>query len=185
MTLRNREEAVQAALADQFNTPRYCQLVTRTWFNAPSVGDFDGDKAADAEDGWKREPASAKRFDRNPPRGVPVTWLGGSQDNGHRAISLGNGMIRSTDAAGSGKIGTVPLSWVEDNWGMAYAGWSTTMSGIEIPLPPEASVEKPKKPTLVSKARKKLVEALENARKNKQKGRASAILKALRALPKR
>ena len=96
MTLRNREEAVQAALADQFNTPRYCQLVTRTWFNAPSVGDFDGDKAADAEDGWKREPASAKRFDRN-----------------------------------------------------------------------------------------QLVEALENARKNKQKGRASAILKALRALPKR
>lgn len=184
MPIRNREEAVQAALADKTNTPRYCQLVTRTWFNAPSAGDFDGDGAADAEDGWKREPAHARRFDRNPPRGVPVTWLGGSQDNGHRAISLGNGMIRSTDAAGIGRIGTVPLDFPEKNWGMAYAGWSTTMNGYAIPLPPTV-VEKPKKPTLVEKARKKLVEALENARRNKQKGRANAILKALKALPKR
>lgn len=185
MTLRNRDQAVTAALADKTNTPRYCQLVTRTWFNAPSAGDVDGDGAADAEDGWKREPASAKRYDRNPPKGVPVTWLGGSQDNGHRAISLGNGMIRSTDAAGAGKVGTVPLRWVEDNWGMAYAGWSTTMNGYAIPLPPKPQAPKPKKPTLVEKARKKLVEAYENARKNKQKGRADAILKALKALPKR
>lgn len=183
--VRNREEAVQAALADKTNTPRYCQLVTRTWFDAPSAGDVDGDGAADAEDGWKREPANARRFDRNPPRGVPVTWLGGSQDNGHRAISLGNGMIRSTDAAGAGRIGTVPLSWVENNWGMAYAGWSTTINGYNIPLAPTAPEPKPKPPTLVEKARQKLVEALENARKNKQKGRAAAILKALRALPKR
>jgi hypothetical protein len=185
MSIRNREEAVQAALADKTNTPRYCQLVTRTWFNAPSAGDFDGDGAADAEDGWKREPAHARRYDRNPPRGVPVTWLGGSDDNGHRAISLGNGMIRSTDAGGAGKIATVPLAWVENNWGMAYAGWSTTINGYEIPLPPEAPAPKPKPPTLVSKARKKLVEALENARRNGQKGRAEAILKALKALPKR
>ena len=49
--MRNREEAVKAALADKKNTPRYCQLVTRTWFDAPSAGDFDGDGAADAEDG--------------------------------------------------------------------------------------------------------------------------------------
>jgi hypothetical protein len=184
MSLRNREEAVQAALADKTNTPRFCQLVTRTWFNAPSAGDVDADGAADAEDGWKREPASARRFDRNPPRGVPVTWLGGSEDNGHRAISLGNGMIRSTDAGGAGKIATVPLSWVEKNWGMSYAGWSTTMNGHLIPLPPQV-VEKPKKPTLVEKAREKLVEAHMNAREKGLKGRAAAIRKALDALPKR
>lgn len=189
MTLRNREQAVQAALEDQTNTPRYCQLVTRTWFNAPSAGDFDGDRAADAEDGWKREPDSAKRYDRDPPRGVPVTWLGGSQDNGHRAISLGNGMIRSTDAAGSGRIGTVPLAWVEKTWGMPYAGWSTTMNGYEIPLPPEqAKPNKPSKPkpmTLVEKARKKLVEARMNAKAKGNKKRAKAILTALKALPSR
>lgn len=185
MSLRNREEAVQAALQDKYNTPRYCQLVTRTWFNAPSAGDVDGDGAADAEDGWKREPKSARRYDRNPPRGVPVTWLGGSQDNGHRAISLGGGKVRSTDAAGAGKIGTVDLDWVERNWGMAYVGWSTTMNGYEIPLPPKVEAPKPKKPTLVEKARQKLVEAHMNAREQGLKGRAEAIRKALRALPKR
>ena len=186
--MRNREQAVEAALADKLKTPRYCQLVTRTWYDAPSAGDVDGDGAADAEDGWKREPLSARRYDRNPPRGVPVTWLGGSQDNGHRAISLGNGMIRSTDAAGTGRIGTVPLEWVEKNWGMAYAGWSTTMNGYDIPMPPEKNPKpksKPKPPTLVEKARKRLVEALELARKKNNKKRAKAILLALRNLPKR
>jgi hypothetical protein len=184
--MRNREEAARAAEADKLNTPGFCQLVTRTWLDAPSAGDFDGDGAADAEDGWKREPANAKRFDRNPPRGTPVTWLGGSRDNGHRALSLGNGMIRSTDAGGSGRIATVPLSWVERNWGLAYAGWSTTMNGVLIPSPVTPTPPKQEKPpTRVSRARKLLVEAYEKARKRNQKARAKAILVALRALPKR
>jgi hypothetical protein len=183
--VRNREEAAKVAEADEHNIPYACQLQTREWFDAPSAGDVDGDGAADAEDGWKREPASAKRFDRNPPRGTPVTWLGGSKDNGHRAMSLGNGRIRSTDAGGTGRIKTVDLDWVERNWGLSYAGWSTTINGYEIPTPPEAPAPKPKPPTRVSRARKLLVEAHDRAKKNNQKVRKAAILKALRALPHR
>lgn len=132
----NREEAVQASLKTTKNVPNTCQLVTRGWFDAPSVGDFDGDGAADAEDGWKSEPTNAKHFDRNPPRGVPVSYLGGSRDNGHRAISLGNGLIRSTDAGGTGRVATVRLDWPEKTWGLKYAGWSETIDGIRIPLAP-------------------------------------------------
>jgi hypothetical protein len=62
-TLYNRTEAVARALATKTNVPDTCQLVTRTWVGAPSAGDFDGDGAADAEDGWKREPAAYKHFD--------------------------------------------------------------------------------------------------------------------------
>lgn len=135
--MRNREEAALAAEATETNVPNTCQLVTRGWFDVPSVGDFDGDGAADAEDGWKSEPEHAKHYgDRNPPRGTPVSYLGGSRDNGHRAISLGNGKIRSTDAGGTGRVATVPLDWPEKNWGLKYVGWSETMDGIEIPLPP-------------------------------------------------
>lgn len=135
--VNNRAEAVEAALRTTRNVPNTCQLVTRGWFNAPSVGDFDGDGAADAEDGWKSEPLSARHGDRNPPAGVPVSYLGGSRDNGHRAISLGNGKIRSTDAGGSGVTATVDLAWPERTWGLKYVGWSETIDGIPIPpIPP-------------------------------------------------
>lgn len=188
--MRDREAAAKVAEADNTNDVGMCQMQTRLWLDAPSAGDFDGDGAADAEDGWKREPKSARRYDRNPPRGTPVSWLGGPNDNGHRALSLGGGRIRSTDAGGKGRVATVDLGWVERNWGLAYAGWSTTINGHEIPLPPEKKPQnkpnpKPKKPTMVTKARKMLVEARENALKNGNKTRADRLLKGLQALPKR
>lgn len=133
--MRNREEAARAAEATNFNKPDTCQLQTRLWFDAPSVGDLDGDGSADAEDGWKSEPVGKRHTDRNPPRGTPVSYLGGSNDNGHRAISLGNGKIRSTDAPTRGRTSTVSLDWPEKQWGLKYVGWSETMDGLPIPLP--------------------------------------------------
>lgn len=131
----NREEAAKRAEASKTNVPGTCQLWTRTMFGAPSAGDQDGDHDADAVDGWKSEPVSKRHTGRNPPRGTPVAWSGGSNGNGHRAISLGNGKIRSTDAGGSGKVATVDLGWVEKNWGLRYLGWSETISGQQIPVP--------------------------------------------------
>lgn len=138
-TILNREEAAQAAEATKTNIVGMCQATVVNWFHASPVGDFDGDGAADAEDGWKSEGAHQVKGDRNPPRGVPVSYLGGSHDNGHRAISLGNGKIRSTDAGGPGVVATVPLDWPEKNWGLTYAGWSPTIDGVEIPLPPPSA----------------------------------------------
>lgn len=187
--VRNREEAVQAALATTTNTPRMCQAVTRGWYLAPSVGDFDGDGAADAEDGWKQEPAWAKHTDRQPPRGTPVAWGGGSADNGHRAISLGpvgpNGtyMIRSTDADGLGRVGTVPLDFPERQWKMPYLGWSETISGITIPLPPAPKPPEPKVNN-VTKARDLLRKARKWALSKGNTERARSITEGLKKLPK-
>lgn len=135
----NREEVTRRALeaSGRPNTPGYCQAWTRGIIGVHSVGDVDGDGDADAVDGWKSEPDWAKHFDRNPPAGVPVAWSGGRNGYGHRAISAGNGRIVSTDAGGIGRISTVPLDWVEKNWGMKYLGWSETMSGVKIPVPQE------------------------------------------------
>lgn len=129
-----RQQAVASALASTTNTPRYCARWTRERFGVGALGDFDGDGAADAEDMWK---AAKIRYqgDTNPPAGVPVYWGGGSQDNGHIAVSLGGGMIRSTDAAGAGKVGTVPLDFPTRAWGMPYLGWSDDLYGNEIPDP--------------------------------------------------
>lgn len=185
----NREEAAKRAEASTTNEPGTCQLWTRTIFGAPSVGDRDKDGDSDAVDGWKSEPSTSRHTDRNPPRGVPIAWSGGSHGYGHRAVSLGKNkdgvnMVRSTDAPVRGKVGTVPLDWFEKNWGLTYLGWSDTISGIPIPKP----VTEPK-PTRVSKAReallvqkKSLQEALERAVANNRTSRATAIRAAIKSV---
>lgn len=139
MTIRNREQAARAAEQSTSNVPGTCQLWTRTQYGAPSAGDRDRDGDADAVDGWRSEPPEARHTTRRPPRGVPVAWAGGRNGFGHRAISLGGGRIRSTDAGGSGRVATVDLGWVERTWGLIYLGWSETITGIQIPKPSHAA----------------------------------------------
>lgn len=181
MSLFNRDEAADRALASKTNVPDGCYAWTRTQFGSPAIGDFDGDGAADAEDGWK---AAKRRHagDRNPPRGVPVFYLGGSRDNGHAAVSLGGGMIRSTDAGGRGKVATVPLDWPERVWGPKYAGWAEDLGGQVIPLPPAPPAPKP---TRVSQARVLLKAALAQAKRKGRKQRADRLGKMLDDGPQR
>lgn len=131
--VNSRSVAAKKARASTRNVPGTCQLWTRTQFDAPSAGDRDRDGDADAVDGWKSEPESARHKDRNAPLGTPVAWSGGRNGFGHRAISLGNGQIRTTDGNGEGVVATRDLGWVERTWGLTYLGWSDTITGIQIP----------------------------------------------------
>lgn len=137
--VRNREEAAQAAERSSTNDVGMCQLWTRSWFDAPSAGDQDHDGDADAVDGWLSEPQWARHAgDRNPARGVPVSF---KDRHGHRAMSLGNGKIRSTDmdpikGYAPGHVGTVTIDQIERSLNVTYVGWSETIDGILIPLPP-------------------------------------------------
>jgi hypothetical protein len=118
-------------------------------YNAPAVGDYDHDGDADAVDGWKSEHGHQHIGDMNPPRGVPVAWSGGGKGFGHRAISQGNGKIRSTDVNGPGTVGTVDITWFARHWSnLHYLGWSESISGIMIPLPPHVVVHPPVKSNL-------------------------------------
>jgi hypothetical protein len=138
----NRNQAATRALASTSNTPGGCYAWTRTQFGSPAIGDWDGDGDADAVDGWKATKVKHPG-DRNPPRGVPVFWSGGSHGYGHAAVSLGDGKIRSTDAGGRGVPATVDLGWVERAWGLTYLGWSEDLAGVTIP-PPPPPVKKPR-----------------------------------------
>lgn len=134
--INTREQAMTEARGTTQNVPGMCQAFTRGWFNAPSVGDVDGDGDADAVDGWKSEPIWARHEgDRNPPAGVPLAWAGGRNGFGHRAISMGSGLVRSTDAGGTGITKTVPFDFFEKEWGFTYLGWSETIDGFLIPEP--------------------------------------------------
>ncbi len=194
MTIRNREEAARAAEATQTNAPGMCQQVVRGWFNAPSVGDVDGDGSSDAEDGFKSEPASAVHTDRNPPRGTPLSFLGGRNDHGHRAISIGqyaNGeaRVRSTDFNGitkrseAGVVGNGTIAELERAMGVTYRGWSETISGQKIPLPPAPEPEP--KLTEMQRIRRRLQNLHKRALDNGKDRRANKIRKGLLELPDR
>lgn len=183
--VNSREQAAKLAEKSIKNTPGTCQLWTRTQFGAPSAGDRDRDGDADAVDGWKSEPEASRHSDRNPPRGVPVAWSGGSKGYGHRAISLGNGLIRSTDAGGRGYVATVPLEWVERNWGMKYLGWSDTITGIPIPNDNPAPKPIPGKKPSRGKAVDAALETLKKAKgSGERESRIKQALNAIRRIPK-
>lgn len=134
----SRSEAARNAEAARSNIPGTCQLWTRIQYGAPSAGDVDRDGDSDAVDGWKKEPVSARHpGDRNPPRGVPVAFSGGSRGYGHRAVSLGGGKIRSTDMTATryspGVVGTTTIDQIERSMGVTYLGWSETITGTLIP----------------------------------------------------
>lgn len=111
--------------------PGWCQAwVVADIFGTGGVGDWDGDSAADAEDGWKKAVARGKvvtaaqigRY-TDIPAGVACYWTGGSNDNGHAAVSAGSGYIFSTDLPNRGYIGKVPLGDVHTRWGLTFLGY--------------------------------------------------------------
>lgn len=149
MTIRTGSQAIDRAKGQTRNDPGSCQYNVRSWFNAPSAGDRDGDRDADANDGWLAEPKSARHFDRNPPKGRPLYFKGGSHGFGHRALSAVNSLF-STDMynnrykAGytsrvTGTSVSDAIAKVERSMGVTYVGWSDTIDGY--PIPKETTVE--------------------------------------------
>lgn len=157
--MRTATQAIAAAKSARSFPPARCQTWTRNLYLAPAAGDQDGDGDADAVDGWKSEPSSARFADRKPMIGAPVAWSGGSANFGHRAICVGYNakgqpMIRSTDAGGRGVIATRPLIWFEKEWHLKYLGWSKTITGKKI-----VGLKAPPKPAAPAKTRGQHVDA--------------------------
>lgn len=98
----------------------------------------------DAATAW-RNAFRRHKGDRMPPRGAMVYWLGGSQGYGHIAVSLGGGKVRSSDANGAGRPATVELGWIEQHWGLPYAGWADNVNDVVIPgvVPGEGDEDMP------------------------------------------
>lgn len=98
-------------------------------YGAPGIGDWDGDRAADAED-YAKAAAKADQLHSiesldDIPDGALVLWTGGRNDHGHAAVSLGGGEIVSTDLPRSGRVGRVSISEPAERWGLKLAGYVT------------------------------------------------------------
>lgn len=105
----------------------WCQAWVRKLLHKKGIGDFDHDGAPDAEDGWKAAKKHHKAFRIHSiydiPRGALVYWTGGSNDNGHVAVSAGNGKIYSTDLPRYGKIGKVSIKAPHKKWHVRLVGY--------------------------------------------------------------
>lgn len=158
MAIQNRDEAVKRALAKKTNSPGMCQQITRSYYDAPSAGDRDGDRDADANDGWAAEPHSARHAgDRNPPVGVPLYFMAPGRF-GHRTISVADGGVnRSSDfnektkRYEAGVMGTGTIAEIEKAMNYKYVGWSSTITGFPIPLAPKP-VRRKQRPANIRKA---------------------------------
>lgn len=72
---------------------------------------------------WYSSPGKHK--DGVPPVGTLVFWTGGSTGAGHVAISLGGGLVASTDILRNGKVDVVSIDYINARWGnLNYQGWA-------------------------------------------------------------
>lgn len=171
----SRNQAIVNALGSQAYPVGMCAKWTRERYGLPALGDFDRDGDADAVDMWQAC-VLKNAGDRNPPAGVPVFWSGGSKGHGHAAISLGNGFIRTIDRPRAGVVGSVPLSEIEQAWGLKYLGWSEDLYGHQIP-DPEGDLRRARQAKLAVSRRRK-------AKWQRWVKRANANIRRLKGLTK-
>ena len=117
-------ETVAAARASTTNVPGHCLGWARETADIPS-------RYVDAATAWEHA-RGRHAGDPTPPRGAAVYWVGGSGGHGHVAISLGHGLVRSSDAGGTGQVATVPLRRLTREWHLTYVGWADSINGYTI-----------------------------------------------------
>jgi hypothetical protein len=103
-----------------------CLKEVRTWWNIP-LG------APTAIAAWRAVPTTERHSFYTPPAGVAVFWSGGSSGDGHVALSLGGGKVRTTDFPTAGKVATLSTSEIHVlDPGLVYLGWTETLNGQRI-----------------------------------------------------
>lgn len=123
---------------------RDCKMFVRLAFLVPS----DGTPNAGAA--WDR--AHFKHPTSDPssiPLGVPVFWEMESVAD-HVAVSIGGGIVVSTDWPTSHDVGTVGISTLSNSWHGRLLGWTEDIDGVRVWTPPAPPLPDPNR---VQKAR--------------------------------
>jgi len=121
------EQTARNAEKDFANQPGMCLQVCRTWAGINA-------RYPDATTAWHNANNRHHGDRLGIPRGAAVYWTGGSKGFGHIAISIGGGLVRSTDANGPGRVASRPVAWFDANWpSLNYAGWADNINEVTIP----------------------------------------------------
>lgn len=156
----------------------WCKRETRLAYAVESDG------SATAAESWARNPE--KHTDGStPPRGAILYWTGGSEGEGHAAITEDDrGRIRTVDLPVGGRWGTMSSrADLERHFSkLRYAGWSPYIDGVRV-IPTPKPKPKPVPASRLAKLRGRLL-AIANdpkvGRVRRARARAAAaVLKGL------
>jgi hypothetical protein len=128
---RTGDAAVHWALAhSSWHPVGTCLIFVRSAFDRPA-----GTPSATAA--WNRAVHKHRvSHGSQVPRAVPVLWTGGSHGFGHVAVSLGNGLCRSTDWPSAGRVSTVAIDTITRSWrSLRFQGWSEDLNGGRVWTP--------------------------------------------------
>lgn len=140
MATLDGDAAVLAAKAQTVNQPGACLHTVWLFYGAhDSIGPHAG-QYPDAIDGW-RYATRQHPGDIEPPAGYPVYFDAltrpryAGDDNyaaGDVVISLGGGLVRCTDGAGAGRMGTMTIAQRAAQIGRTYLGWTEDFLGYDV-----------------------------------------------------
>lgn len=134
--VRSGAAAVRWALDQHsWQPPGMCQQFTRSAFN---VGAYFGS----AISAWNGADHKHPNVDPNTcPRATGVYFSGGSRGFGHATVSLGHGLVRSTDWPSAGRVGTARITDIERAWGMHFLGWTEDINNVVVWEKPDPMVD--------------------------------------------
>jgi hypothetical protein len=114
------EKALQRAAATKSCLEGMCLYHVRRYFGIPRKYDS-------AHDAWLH---ARNRHSGTPPRGAVVFWRSRSVSGqyGHIALSLGGGIVRSTDWPYAGHVSNAKISDISIKWGLDYDGWTWNLN---------------------------------------------------------
>jgi hypothetical protein len=148
MVTLNGDDAVAAMNARTTNVPGTClATVWAAYGSHPSIGPHAG-QYPDAIDGW-RYATRQHPGDPKPPAGYPVYFDALTRPRyagdtnyaaGDVVISLGGGLVRCTDGAGAGRMGTMTIAQRAAQIGRTYLGWTEDFLGYDIVTAAAAAV---------------------------------------------
>jgi hypothetical protein len=164
--------------------PMYCLRYTRGWYGvaplyASAVESLLGAEVKHRITDWSKVP-----------RWVAFYMRGGGSQYGHIGITLGGGMVGTTDWP-RGRLGIVSGAQLETSWGYAESYWSPYVNNVRVWTPgkpdakPEAARQPEPDPTRgdrIDSAIRDLAAARKYAIEHKRDGRAKHISAALRDL---
>jgi hypothetical protein len=154
---RMGKAAVQWALDHTSWTPSgMCQQFTRMSFG---VGSGFPTAAAAWNGARKKHPTNDPM---SVPPGVPVYYRGGSRGYGHACVSLGRGLVRSTDWPSRYRVGTARITDLERSWGQTFVGWTEDINGVTVYVD-KRKKSKPETPNITAALKAKTVEGREKA----------------------